>query len=666
MRKNFRIGFLGLFLFFFISCAYSQIDTTYILDEIKILSQRTAQLHYESLRSVSIITADEIALYSVNSIDDVLNYALGVDVRQRGVMGVQSDISIRAGTFEQYAVLINGVKVNDPQTGHHNLNLPIDIGHIERIEVLTGSAARLYGGSAFSGAINFITKEVLANEIILNAEYGHYSYINGGLLLLKKNKFFNHSLSFRHKQSDGYRENTDFKSTHIFWVSEQINSFGKMQIQTGLNDKRFGANGFYTPQYPYQFEHINAFISSAKFETKNILNLCPIIYYRRHQDRFELFREDYYQKNNGYYIFETDTAIFKNSRIFYKGHNYHVTHAYGASLNSNYYTNRGKLSTSFNYNNDLIYSNVLGQNMLDTLNAFMEKDGFYTKKGERSAFSFVADYIYMYKKISFSGGGMLYYVHKKPLVFPGIDLGYQLSSNMRINLSLNKSMRLPSFTELYYKSPNHINNENLKPEEAASGEIGLKYNNYLWQCGSTIYRRQSKNSIDWIKDNDSLLWRADNISKVNTYGAELFAILNVKNINSKQPLNQIHTQMVFNKADKYTAVDSKSMYVMDYLKRKLVFIFYFDWGHGFKSSCSIMHQKRIGVYIDYPSMVETPYKPFITIEAKIIYALKNMELYVNGFNLSNTVYYDLGNLPLPGRWFSLGFIYKPKFKKLST
>ena len=129
------------------------------IDEV-IVSANRAQENINSA-NIQIISAEEIENAPVQTIEDLLEYAINVDVRQRGGQGVQSDISMRGGTFEQVLVMLNGVKLNDPQTGHHTMNLPVSMEQVERNEVITGGASRIFGNYAYTGAINIITKKIL-------------------------------------------------------------------------------------------------------------------------------------------------------------------------------------------------------------------------------------------------------------------------------------------------------------------------------------------------------------------------------------------------------------------------------------------------------------------------------------------------------------------------
>ena len=139
----------------------TEVKMQYDLDEIEVTAQRSPALFSQVAQIISVIEKEEIEATSSQSIQDLLEYVAGVDVRQRGAEGVQADISIRGGTFDQTLILLNGINITDPQTGHHNLNLPVSIAQVERIEILEGPAARIYGPNAFSGTINIVTKKLI-------------------------------------------------------------------------------------------------------------------------------------------------------------------------------------------------------------------------------------------------------------------------------------------------------------------------------------------------------------------------------------------------------------------------------------------------------------------------------------------------------------------------
>src|SRR5699024_8866634 len=129
------------------------------LEEVIIQGNRLEIAYNESSRDIQIITHEEISKLPVRSVNELLAYVGGVDIRQRAPFGGQADISIDGGTFEQTLVLLNGIKLIDDQTAHIMMNIPVPVDAIERIEILRGAAARVYGINALTGAINIVTKK---------------------------------------------------------------------------------------------------------------------------------------------------------------------------------------------------------------------------------------------------------------------------------------------------------------------------------------------------------------------------------------------------------------------------------------------------------------------------------------------------------------------------
>ncbi len=225
MHKVIRIGFLSTtYLLFAIPsnaqknlmlAGHDTISTMKNIDveEVVVNAQRVPVAFPQVSRIVKVIGKAEIQSAPVQSLQDLLRYALNVDIRQRSNLGVQSDISIRGSSFDQVLILLNGININDPQTGHHSLNLPVSLDAIERVEILEGPASRIYGPNAFSGAINIITGSSDQTSLKIRASGGQNGYYDGGLsgtyISGKTTNFF----SVDHRNSDGYIKNTDFQLT---------------------------------------------------------------------------------------------------------------------------------------------------------------------------------------------------------------------------------------------------------------------------------------------------------------------------------------------------------------------------------------------------------------------------------------------------------------------
>ncbi|MDP5139184.1 MAG: TonB-dependent receptor plug domain-containing protein, partial [Spirosomaceae bacterium] len=234
---------------------FAQTDSTNILlNQVTVTANITKSDLIQTARNVSVISARQIEQSPVKTLDGILQYALGVDVRSRSPFGVQADVSIRGGNFEQTLVLIDGVKMNDPQTGHHSFNLPIPISQIAKIEVLQGGASRVFGPAAFSGVINIITKK--AEETALNISLGlgeRNLHLLGGAVNLKKDKLTS-LVSAERISSNGYAYNTAFDRVQAFTKNTIELEKAEISLQAGFMTNKFGASNFYSPKFLDQYE----------------------------------------------------------------------------------------------------------------------------------------------------------------------------------------------------------------------------------------------------------------------------------------------------------------------------------------------------------------------------------------------------------------------------
>ncbi len=232
----------------------SQSDIDFRMDSVVVTANRVPVLFSEIGRSISVLSQREMELLPVTNIQDLLEQISGIDIKQRGPEGIQADVSIRGGNFEQSLILIDGIKLIDPQTGHHNMNIPISFDQLERVEILKGQGSRIYGANAFSGVINLITKKSAINSLQAEINGGENNYFKLGL-----NSTYNigntfHNISFSKIKSDGYRFNTGFDS-YNFSLNNSFR-FNNAILNTiyGYTDKDFGANSFYTTRFPNQAE----------------------------------------------------------------------------------------------------------------------------------------------------------------------------------------------------------------------------------------------------------------------------------------------------------------------------------------------------------------------------------------------------------------------------
>ena len=172
--------------------------------EIEVTASRIKTALPDASRIIGIMTQEQISAYPVQSVNDILKYAVGVDVRQRGPMGAQTDVGVRGGNFEQVAILLDGINICDPQTGHNSFDFPVDMSDIDHIEVLEGPAGRAYGSSSLMGAINIVTKTAVRTSGQAHLEAGSWGYAAGGARAAAVNGGWNNMLSVNYGRSDGY------------------------------------------------------------------------------------------------------------------------------------------------------------------------------------------------------------------------------------------------------------------------------------------------------------------------------------------------------------------------------------------------------------------------------------------------------------------------------
>lgn len=625
----------------------TEVKMEFDLDEIEVSAQRSPALYSQVARIVSVIERKEIESSPVQNIQDLLEYVAGVDVRQRGTEGVQADVSIRGGTFDQTLILLNGINITDSQTGHHNFNIPVSLNQVERIEILEGPAARIFGPNAFSGAINIVTRQIDSNMVQLQLSGGSFGYADADLSGSLVSGKFQHSISLNKKRSDGYIENTDFNLTNLFYSNQFNASKGKMSFQLGFSDKGFGANSFYTPLYPNQFEEIKTFISSVKWESNSKIHLTPVLYWRRNQDRFELFRN--------------------NPPTWYTNHNYHLTNIFGGNLNSWIQSKWGKTAFGVEFRSENILSNVLGE-MLDSPVNVPGEDAVFTKSKNRNTISGFLEHVYYSNKWIISTGLLSNYISESNTginFFPGIDVSYKISSAINMFSSFNTSLRMPTFTDLYYQGPTNIGNPELKPEKTVSIEGGLKLNSGFLQGYWLAFYRKGNDIIDWVKQNESEKWQPRNLTELNSLGTEIQIQFNLKKYFGHKLPNLINVSYFYNNLEKDEGKDLISNYVLDNLKHKIVGTINQTIFKDFTIELRTLFQDREGTYSQFDNNKwgsEVQYNPFWIFDGKINYSLRNLQFNISVNNIFNTDYVDIGNVKQPGRWIKVGISYQLDFK----
>ena len=467
------------------------------LDEVEILS--SPRIEIKSLQnsiSVISISKEEIQNSTATNVSELLQQIAGIDVRRRGVEGMQADLYIRGGSFDQTLLLIDGIKVEDPQTGHHTMNMTLPLEVIERIEITKGSAGRIYGQNAFTGAVNIITKKNIKNNLSVELTGGSFDQKRGSLTVQRKLENSNILFNYNRKESEGYRYNTDFKNDELFIKSNFKIKDQKVSAIGAFNERKFGANGFYaSPEAIDQYEETQAsIIGLTTTFKKDDLIIKPKLYWKRNQDMYVYLRQD--------------PSVYRNL---------HISNKVGIEVNASTSNSIGNLGLGIDLSKVSLTSNNLGNRNRTMLNMFIEQQiKFQNEKIDLTPGIAITYFSDVSTRLNYQSN-----FFNNLFFYPGMDLGYRFKKNLKLYSNVGYTYRIPTYTDLFYSSPTTLGNENLKLEKALTKEIGLKYLKSNFNLSMSLYQRDASDIIDYVRNNEAEPWQANNIREITTNGFEL-------------------------------------------------------------------------------------------------------------------------------------------------
>ena len=622
------------------------------LQEVLVVSQK-AEVHSEAYRLITQVSHAQIEALPIQSVADILQYLPGVDVRTRGANGAQADISMRGGTFDQVLVMLNGVPLSDFHTGHYALNIPISTELIERVEVLQGTSANLHG--AFSGAINIVTKsEVQGTKYIaLKLSAGMNGLVNPEIAasIQKNEALFN--VSGEYSRAEGYYapnptekeakacKNSDFQLANIYFQTR----WKGLDVQAGAQWKDAGLGMGYGFGSQDQFDATRTAFGSAKYEHRwGAWRLDAQASYRANYDRYEWHR---------------------GQRLY---GNFHFAQTASAALSTHYASQIGTTSFGVSVRNENMHSTNLG----DTINPngqVPNVEGFplsevrvldLVKGGNRFHTNYYAEQTFYYAGLAASIGiNGTYNTQFGHHLGGGANIGYDFRKGGTLYANANRSLRMPTFTDLYYNAGNQLGNRNLKPEEAWLLSVGYKgewkpnpgpslkgrENKYgTLSFAADWYYRWGKNIIDWIyvPEDTKRPFHAENQQQVNATGVELSVAYR---------LNEWLRCVSVDYAYTYLDLDLKeagSRY-LDYLSHKLSIHLEHGIYKGLGASWTVRFQKREGQYNNADGTVEN-YVPVWLLDGSIFWQNRYLRVSADCTNITNTRYYDYGGILQPGAW----------------
>ncbi|HWY99639.1 MAG TPA: TonB-dependent receptor [Edaphobacter sp.] len=566
----------------------------------------------ESNRSVNLISPRDQPLIS-NSVVDYLRQDTSLNLQARAPNGVQADLSLRGTTFEQSLVLLNGLRINDPETGHLNLDIPIPLDAVTRIDILHGSGSTFYGSDAIGGAVNLLTQPPAPGlTIIGSAAGGSYNSIEQHLRAAYTRGPLAEQLTASRDTSDGFIPDRNYSSNALASETWLTPKAGESKYATDIllatSDRPYGANQFYGP-YP-SWERTKGWFASIQQQLGP--QTAASFGYRRHTDLFVLFVDQ--------------PAIYENN---------HITTSYeGALRRAQTLRPNTTLSYGVEADGDTIHSNSLGQHARNQGAAYANLNlaalrRFSLSLGARDEI------------LTGNNGG------NNNVFSPSLAAAYTLTRTLRLRASAGHGFRLPTYVDLYYSDPTTIGNPNLESESSWSYEAGAEWTptSSRLTLNAAAFRLQEKKAIDYAKTilaTPALTfaepWQAINIQNLNITGAEATVRLRLTN-------NQ---QLQFN----YTAAHAAppppnllSEYAYNYAAQNALFL----WTGTLPG---VFHQLTAHTQVNI--VQKTQHTAYPLWDLALSRNTGHLRPYLRALNLSNTGYQEIPQVPLQGRTIMAG------------
>ncbi len=552
-------------------------------------------------RTLTVITRDQIARLPVHSIADVLRLTASVDVRARGERGVQTDFAIRGANFGQMLVLVDGVRLNDAQSGHHNGDIPVPLDAVERIEVLHGPGSSIFGADAFGGTINVITRKdaspisgmVQAGSFGLVAGRGQVGVARGGTREI---------LAVAVDRSSGFMVERDFATAG---VSSQTSIGERTGVFASYLWKDFGANGFYGNAPSHEWTNQTLLAADHRLGAAAGWQFGGNASYRTHGDHF---------------IFDVRRPGVSENR--------HRTHAVlGAVRASRGIGNRGSVTTGLEGGTDWVRSSNLGDHDTRRVSGFAE---WRYALGVSTQFD--------------AGLRVDRYTEFGTAWSPSLGVGWWPSAAVHLRASAGRAFRVPTFTERYYSDPANFARPEVHEETAWAEEAGV---DVLpadgWTASATMFARQDHDVIDWLRPTTAERWRTYNIRDVDTVGAE-FSVRRAWTDGSFVQAG--YTVLDVNAA----AVTQLSKYVLDYAPQSVAV------AGSIGLPLAIQLAPRLEVKRRTRSTGQSEYA---VLDLRLSRRFSIYEIRVEGTNLGNATYQEVLGVAMPGRAATISLAVGP-------
>lgn len=572
------------------------------MPEVLVSASRLAGDLAQPTRDVLVIDAHEIARRAPASIADLLGSLPGVDLRSRGPAGVQADLEIDGATFEQVLILVDGVRATDPQTGHHNLNIPLDPADLERVEVLYGAGSAVHGPDAFGGVVNLVPKQSVTPRVDVAARWGSSldAVANGGSSAVASDASIRWGwqagerslwVSAGKRRSDGYRDGTDFDEDRVFARARIPASGGVLTIDAGIQDKGFGARDFYAP-FPSR-EWTTAQTAAITFR-RGALTVRG--YGRRHSDRFILWSSEPARYDNRHRSVLAGTEAF--ARLSAGG---------------------GDVALGGEWVHEGIDSNNLGDRSRLRASLFGEY-GRLLPTDVRVVAGWRFDH---HETFGWEAS-------------PSLGVSRSIGPG-RLFASVARSYRAPSFTETFYTDPNNVGNPDLGAERAWQYEVGGELVAADVHTHAALFVRREENLIDYIRPADTPPWQAQNLGEMETVGLRLRTDRTWRHANASAGYTWIDKEQTL-------AAGLESKYVFTHPTQQFSARLHHDLPllAGAVADWQLIARQRMAPLDDYQ-----------VLDVSVSLPMSYGRVLGRVRNLLDERYEAVAGVPQPGRWFGL-------------
>jgi iron complex outermembrane receptor protein len=558
----------------------------------------------ESTRPVTILPVAAKSL-AAESPQDLLRTDSSLFLEERGAGGGQADVVLRGGSFAQTLVLLNGFRINDSQTAHHNLDLPLPLEAMDSIQVLPGAGSTLHGVDALSGVVDFLTAAPDRNSLRLRAAEGSFQSNEESLVAGGVRGRMSGRLTASRNFSEGFMADRDYRNEDASGEGWAGTRLGLTDLMVATSDRSFGANQFYGNYNSW--ERTKSWFAAARQELGT--HTIAAFGYRRHSDDFVLLRNLPLVYANNHVDGSWQSSLRRTVPV-------HANSLLLAGLEAD-----GDSIRSYNFASG-VTSYALGVHARNRGAGYVDLD--LHPAARRWTLSAGA------REEIFSGG--------RKAFSPQLSGSLRALAALKLRAAGGYGFRIPTYTDLYYSDPTTLGNPNLKPESAWNGEGGADWapSARFTLSGTGFYTRQH-NTIDYLRVNSTEPWQAANLSGLQFTGVE--ANLNWVPLRTET----LRVNWTALHGAQSALHDLQSEYIFNYPVQNL----HADW------SAALPHRITVSNSLQLAERYQQ--RAYPVWNATVARDAGWVRPYLRLTNLTNTGYQEIVGVAMPGRAVMGGF-----------